>query len=101
MLAIIPARGGSKEVSRKNIRTLGGKPLIHWTIEAAINNGLIVLRFFFPPFLASSRASVLPFVLPFSVKNNVPLKDPFQGSFKRAYIYTYVYIHTHLYIYIY
>ena len=37
MLAIIPARGGSKEVSRKNIRTLGGKPLIHWTIEAAIN----------------------------------------------------------------
>ena len=37
MLAIIPARGGSKEVSRKNIRTLGGKPLIYWTIEAAIN----------------------------------------------------------------
>ena len=41
MLAIIPARGGSKEVSRKNIRTLGGKPLIHWTIEAAINDDSI------------------------------------------------------------
>ena len=36
MLAIIPARGRSKGVPKKNIRTLGGKPLIHWTIEAAM-----------------------------------------------------------------
>ncbi len=36
MLAIIPARGGSKGVQRKNIRMLGGKPLIQWTIEAAL-----------------------------------------------------------------
>lgn len=36
MLAIIPARGGSKSVPRKNIRMLGGKPLIHWSIEAAM-----------------------------------------------------------------
>ena len=35
VLAIIPARGGSKGVPRKNIRPLGGKPLIAWTIEAA------------------------------------------------------------------
>ncbi len=35
ILAIIPARGGSKGVPRKNIRSLGGKPLIAWTIEAA------------------------------------------------------------------
>ena len=35
MLAIIPARGGSKGVPKKNIRMLGGKPLIHWTIKAA------------------------------------------------------------------
>ena len=34
-VAIIPARGGSKGVPRKNIRDLGGKPLIQWTIEAA------------------------------------------------------------------
>lgn len=34
-LAIVPARGGSKRVPRKNIRPLGGKPLICWTIEAA------------------------------------------------------------------
>ena len=36
MLAIIPARGGSKGLPGKNIRLLGGKPLIHWTIEAAL-----------------------------------------------------------------
>jgi CMP-N-acetylneuraminic acid synthetase len=36
-IAIIPARGGSKGVPRKNIRALGGKPLIAWTIEAARN----------------------------------------------------------------
>ncbi len=37
MLAIIPARGGSKAVPKKNIRLLGGKPLIQWTIEAAMH----------------------------------------------------------------
>lgn len=36
VLAIIPARGGSKGVPRKNIAPLGGKPLIAWTIEAAL-----------------------------------------------------------------
>ena len=35
ILAIIPARGGSKSVPRKNIKLLGGKPLIAWTIEEA------------------------------------------------------------------
>ena len=35
VLAIIPARGGSKGVPKKNIKTLGNKPLIHYSIEAA------------------------------------------------------------------
>lgn len=34
-LAIIPARGGSKRLPRKNVLSLAGKPLIAWTIEAA------------------------------------------------------------------
>lgn len=35
VLALIPARGGSKGIPRKNIAPLGGKPLIAWTIAAA------------------------------------------------------------------
>lgn len=41
VLALIPARGGSKAIPRKNIREIGGKPLIAWTIEHAINSKLI------------------------------------------------------------
>ena len=36
ILALIPARGGSKRLPDKNVKLLGGKPLINWTIEAAI-----------------------------------------------------------------
>lgn len=35
ILALIPARGGSKRLPGKNIKLLGGKPLINWTIDAA------------------------------------------------------------------
>lgn len=35
MLIVIPARGGSKGIPGKNIKKLGGKPLIHYTVEAA------------------------------------------------------------------
>lgn len=35
VLGIIPARGGSKTIPRKNLRMLAGKPLIAWTIEEA------------------------------------------------------------------
>lgn len=41
ILTIIPARGGSKGVPRKNIRLVAGKPLIAWTIEAAKKTGVI------------------------------------------------------------
>lgn len=34
-LGVIPARAGSKRIKNKNLRTLCGKPLIAWTIEAA------------------------------------------------------------------
>ncbi|MGQ4876453.1 MAG: cytidylyltransferase domain-containing protein [Promethearchaeia archaeon] len=38
MLALIPARGGSKGIKKKNIADLGGKPLIYYTINAAFNS---------------------------------------------------------------
>lgn len=41
VLGVITARGGSKGVPRKNIRPLGGKPLIAWTIDAARRSALL------------------------------------------------------------
>lgn len=41
ILAVIPARGGSKGIPRKNIIDLCGKPLIAYTIEAAVNSKYI------------------------------------------------------------
>ena len=38
ILALIPARGGSKELPNKNILDLAGKPMISWTIEAALES---------------------------------------------------------------
>lgn len=39
-IAIIPARGGSKRILRKNIKDFNGKPVIAYAIEAALNSGL-------------------------------------------------------------
>lgn len=41
ILAIIPARGGSKGIPRKNIVTCAGQPLLCWTVNAALNSHLI------------------------------------------------------------
>lgn len=39
-LAIIPARGGSKRIPRKNVKYFSGKPVIAYPIEAAVKSGL-------------------------------------------------------------
>lgn len=39
-VAIIPARGGSKRIPRKNIKEFCGKPMIAWSIEAAQKSGV-------------------------------------------------------------
>lgn len=39
-IAVIPARGGSKRIPRKNIRLFCGKPMIAWSIEVAKTSGL-------------------------------------------------------------
>jgi CMP-N,N'-diacetyllegionaminic acid synthase len=41
VVALIPARAGSKGVPNKNIRHLGGHPLIEWSIKACLNAKLI------------------------------------------------------------
>jgi CMP-N,N'-diacetyllegionaminic acid synthase len=39
--ALIPARGGSKGIPRKNVKMIAGKPLIVWTIEAALRSTVL------------------------------------------------------------
>ena len=39
-LAVIPARGGSRRVPRKNIREMHGRPLLAYSIDAALAGGL-------------------------------------------------------------
>ena len=39
-IAVIPARGGSKRIPRKNIKSFNGKPMIAWSIEVAKLSGL-------------------------------------------------------------
>lgn len=38
-IAVIPARGGSKRIPRKNIKLFCGRPMIAWSIEAALQSG--------------------------------------------------------------
>jgi pseudaminic acid cytidylyltransferase len=39
-VCLIPARGGSKRIPRKNIRAFRGRPMIAWSIDAARASGL-------------------------------------------------------------
>jgi N-acylneuraminate cytidylyltransferase len=41
VVAIVPARGGSKSIPRKNIRSLGGVPLLAYSIEAGLSSRLV------------------------------------------------------------
>ena len=45
ILAVIPARGGSKGIPRKNVIPVMGKPLMVWTIEAALHSKTITKTF--------------------------------------------------------
>jgi CMP-N-acetylneuraminic acid synthetase len=69
VLALIPARGGSKGVPRKNIRLLGGKPLIDYTCECARNSRRVtrtIVSTDCPEIAAAARAAgaETPFLRP-------------------------------------
>lgn len=67
--AVIPARGGSKGIARKNIKTCAGKPLLQWTIEAAQQSALLD-RFFVSTDdeeisrIAQAAGAQVPFIRP-------------------------------------
>jgi CMP-N-acetylneuraminic acid synthetase len=68
VLGLIPARAGSSGVPGKNVRLLGGRPLIEWTIEAALASGLsrVVLSTDSPLYAEIGRAAgaEAPFLRP-------------------------------------
>ena len=76
-IAIIHARGGSKRVPFKNIKPLGGKPLIAWSIEAALNAKLldrIIVSTDHEGIAAAARVAgaEVPFMRPGDIAEDVP-----------------------------
>jgi pseudaminic acid cytidylyltransferase len=74
-VAIIPARGGSKRIPRKNIREFCGKPMIVWSIEAARNCGVfdrIIVSTDDPEIreIANAHGAESPFVRPAELAND-------------------------------
>ena len=68
ILAVIPARGGSKGLPRKNIISVGGKPLLAWTIEAALQSHYVTKTI-----VSSEDAEILSIAQDFSAET---LKRP-------------------------
>lgn len=96
VLAIIPARGGSKGVPRKNIRQVAGKPLIAWTIEEAKKSQYIdrlilssedeeIIR------VAKEWGCDVPFVRPINLaRDDTPGIEPVLHALKELPGYDYV-----------
>lgn len=81
ILAVVPARGGSKGVPRKNLRPLGGLPLLAYTIRAAIACPLItetVVTTDDPEIqaLAVEHGAVAPFLRPAELATDSALAVP-------------------------
>ena len=77
--AVIPARGGSKRIPGKNIKPFCGKPMIAWSIEAALQSGCferVVVSTDAPEIaeVAKAHGAELPFMRP------AALSDDFTGT---------------------
>ena len=56
ILCVIPARGGSKRVPNKNMAVVGGRPMLWWTIQAALGAGL-------HPWVSSESDEILSYAI--------------------------------------
>jgi pseudaminic acid cytidylyltransferase len=63
-VAVIPARGGSKRIPRKNIREFCGKPMIVWSIEAARESGCFDRIIVSTDDTEIGRVAEVPFIRP-------------------------------------
>ena len=75
-IAVIPARGGSRRIPRKNIRDFCGKPMIAWAIETAKKSGLfehIIVSTDDDEISSISRSwgAETPFVRPFDLADDI------------------------------
>lgn len=75
VLAVIPARGGSKGVPRKNVRPLAGRPLLAWAVEAALACpafGRVVVSTDDEEIAAAARAAgaEIPFLRPAGISHD-------------------------------
>lgn len=74
-LAIIPARGGSKRIPRKNIKPFGGQPMLAWSIDAAQQSGCfdrILVSTDDPEIaeVAKAHGAEVPFVRPLELSDD-------------------------------
>ena len=88
-LAIIPARGGSKRIPRKNVMPFGGKPMLCWSVEAALETGLfsdVVVSTDDLEIAATARRSgaSTPFERPASLADDhTPMRDVLYSCYRR------------------
>ncbi len=91
VLAVIPARGGSKGVPRKNVRQVCGKPLITYTIEAALAAADVIDRVIVSTDdqetadIASAAGADVPFLRPAELSGDrVPMVPALQHAVRFA-----------------
>ncbi|QPK63130.1 acylneuraminate cytidylyltransferase family protein [Methylomonas sp. LL1] len=89
IIAFIPARKGSKRLADKNIKPLAGKPLIAWTIEAALAAGSnmdVIVSTDSPEIegIAKAYGAEVPFLRPESLAgDNIPTFDALEYTLDR------------------
>jgi len=70
VVAVIPARGGSKRLPKKNLHPVCGRPMLAWVVEAALNSGVIAPENLL---VSSDDPSILSFAQELGV---VPINRP-------------------------
>ena len=75
-IAIIPARKNSQRIKNKNIRIFNGKPIIYWSIKAAINSKL-----FKDVFVTTDSKKISKLAIRFGAKSLYPRPPKLSGHY--------------------